>query len=139
MLIAEFCRQTGLSRDAVRLYVKLDLIRPTVGAHGDNRYRRFATTDIERALVIRTAQQLGFTLRQIVALNREYDAGALDMQRKLAVMQAQLKAVEAQAKRIRHLRKYVRAKIAWLESGECGAEPVLCGVRLTNPKSRRAL
>ncbi|MFC5525391.1 MerR family transcriptional regulator [Rhodanobacter ginsengisoli] len=132
MLIAEFCRQAGLTRDAVRLYVKLGLITPAVGAHGSNRYQRFAAADVERAALIRTAQQLGFTLKQIVSLNREYEAGAMDTGRKLAVMRNQLEAVEVQAGRIRAMRKYLRAKIAWLEGGERGAEPAFCGLRNTD-------
>ncbi len=127
MLIAEFCRQTSLSRDAVRLYVKLGLITPTVGAHGGNRYRQFGAPYVERAALIRAGQQLGFTLRQIVALNREYAAGAMDATRKLAVMREQLQAIEEKAGRIRMMRKYLRAKIAWLEGGERGAEPVFGG------------
>ena len=129
MLIAEFCRQAGLTRDAVRLYVKLGLITPAVGVNGSNRYQQFADTDVERASLIRTGQQLGFTLKQIVALNREYEAGAMDTGRKLAVMRSQLHAVEIQAERIRVMRKYLRAKVAWLESGEQGAEPAFCGLK----------
>ncbi|TAL87339.1 MAG: MerR family transcriptional regulator [Rhodanobacter sp.] len=127
MLIAEFCRRTTLSRDAVRLYVKLGLITPTVGAHGSNRYQQFGMPDVERAALIRAGQQLGFTLKQIVALNREYAAGAMDTARKLAVMRDQLQAVEEKAGRIRTMKKYLRAKVAWLEAGERGAEPVFGG------------
>lgn len=126
MLIAEFCRQAGLTRDAVRLYVKLGLLAPAVGAAGSNRYQQFCAADVERAALIRTAQQLGFTLKQIVALNREYTAGAMDRARKLAVMRGQLQAVEAKAERIDAMRQYLRAKIAWLEGGERGAEPPFC-------------
>ncbi len=124
MLIAEFCRQAALSRDAVRLYVKLGLLTPVVGAGGSNRYQQFGTPDIERAALIRAAQQLGFTLKQIVALDREYTAGAMDTARKLAVMRGQLQVIEEQAGRIRLMKKYLRAKIAWLENGERGVEPV---------------
>ncbi|MEO6800212.1 MAG: MerR family transcriptional regulator [Rhodanobacter sp.] len=90
MLIAEFCRQASLTRDAVRLYVKLGLITPGVGAHGSNRYQQFGSSDVERAALIRVGQQLGFTLKQIAALDREYAGGAMDATRKLAVMHAQL-------------------------------------------------
>lgn len=137
MLIAEFCRQAGLTRDAVRLYVKLGLLLPVVGAHGSNRYQQFCAADVERAALIRTAQQLGFTLKQIVALNREYTAGAMDRGRKLAVMRSQLQVVEEQAARIRAMQHYLHAKIAWLEGGERGAEPGFCGVGVVEDKSLR--
>jgi len=124
MLIAEFCRRADLTRDAVRLYVKLRLFTPNVGHSASNRYQQFSDADLDRAAVIRTAQQLGFTLKQIVAFNREYEAGAMDTERKLAIMRGQLEAVDMKAERIRALRKYLRAKIAWMEGGEHGAEPL---------------
>jgi len=124
MLIAEFCRRADLTRDAVRLYVKLGLFAPNVGNSASNRYQQFSEADLDRAAVIRTAQQLGFTLKQIVTFNQEYAAGGMDRARKLAIMRGQLEAIDLKAERIRAMRKYVRAKIAWLEAGERGAEPV---------------
>ncbi|MBB5357635.1 DNA-binding transcriptional MerR regulator [Rhodanobacter sp. ANJX3] len=129
MLIAEFCRRAELTRDAVRLYVKLGLFAPHVGHSASNRYQQFNEADLDRAAVIRTAQQLGFTLKQIVTFNREYEAGAMDRERKLAIMRDQLEAVDLKAERIRAMRKYLRAKIAWLEAGERGDEPVFCRMR----------
>ena len=64
MLIAEFAGMTGLTRDAVRFYVKHDLLRPRVASEG-NRYQHFDEADIERVILIQTAQSLGFTIRQI--------------------------------------------------------------------------
>ena len=129
MLIAEFCRRADLTRDAVRLYVKLGLFTPNVRHSASNRYQQFNDADLDRAAVIRTAQQLGFTLKQIVTFNREYAAGAMDVGRKLDIMRGQLQAVDVQAERIRAMRKYLRAKIAWLEGGEKGVEPVFCRSR----------
>jgi DNA-binding transcriptional MerR regulator len=149
MLIAEFRRRTGLTRDAVRLYVKLGLLRPAVDP--GNGYQRFDVADVERVGLIRTAQQLGFSLKQMVPLAREYEAGRLDVQRRLAVMRRQLEMIEAQAARIGAMRDYVRAKIAWMEAGEAGDEPafgvpdgcrvparltVLPGRRRAAPKSK---
>lgn len=137
MLIAEFCQQAGLTRDAVRLYVRLGLIRPVVD--GTNRYQQFSPGDVERAAVIRLAQKLGFTLKQIVTLNREYEAGGMDTGRKLAVMRQQLHAVEAQAAHVEAMRGYLRAKVAWLEGGEKGAEPAFCGIGLGAAKAPMTL
>jgi DNA-binding transcriptional MerR regulator len=121
MLTAEFCRKAGLTRDAVRLYVKLGLLRPQVDP--GNRYQRFGVEDLERAAMIRAAQQLGFSLKQLAPLAREYEAGRMDMRRRLAVMREQLALIDAQAARLAAMREYVRAKIAWMEAGEVGEGP----------------
>lgn len=121
MRIAEFRRRTGLTRDAVRLYVKMGLLKPAVDP--GNRYQQFDEADVERADMIRTARLLGFSLGQMVPLAREYEAGRLDARRRLGVMRRQLAMVEAQVARIHAMRDYVRAKIAWMEAGEAGPEP----------------
>ena len=122
MWMAEFCRRTGLTRDAVRFYERLGLLKPVID--GSNRYRCFADADVERIALVRTARQLGFSLRQIVPLSREFDAGTLDARRKLALMREQLAMLDAQAARLQAMRRYVRAKIAWIENGEPGRAPV---------------
>jgi MerR family transcriptional regulator, copper efflux regulator len=140
MLTADFCRRTGLTRDAVRLYVKLGLLLPAVDP--GNRYQRFGEEDLERAAMIRTAQQLGFSLRQLGVLAREYDAGKMDLSRRLAVMRQQLAMVEEQAGRIETMRGYLRAKIDWMEAGEVGEGPVFDGMRtacsVAAPQARTA-
>lgn len=121
MLIAEFRRRTGLTRDAVRLYVELGLLKPAVDP--GNGYQRFAEMDVERAGMIRVARELGFSLKQMVPLAREYEAGRLDVKQQLALMRRQLALIEAQAARVAAMRDYVRAKIAWLEGGARGDAP----------------
>lgn len=128
MLIAEFCRRAELTRDAVRLYVKLGLIIPGTGAGGGNRYQHFHDSDVDRVAMIKIGQQLGFTLKQIVSLSREYEAGGMDRARRLAVMQGQLAQVEEKAAQLGKLQHYLHAKIAWIEGGECGEEPAFGGL-----------
>ena len=130
MLIAEFCRRAELTRDAVRLYVKLGLIRPSTGAAGSNRYQHFQESDVDRVALIKVGQQLGFTLKQIVALNREYEAGGIDQARRLAVMQGQLAQVREKAAQLNLLQSYLQAKIAWIEAGEVGEEPSFAGLEV---------
>lgn len=135
MWMAEFCRRAGLTRDAVRFYVRLGLLNPSVD--GGNRYQCFEDADVERVALVRTAQQLGFTLRQIVALSREFDAGGLNARRKLALMREQLAMLDAQAARLRAMREYVRAKIAWIENGEQGRPPFYRAAGMRSQDSAR--
>lgn len=121
MWMAEFCRRAGLTRDAVRFYVRLGLLKPTI--HPGNRYQDFGEADVERVALIRTAQRVGFTLAQIVPLSREFDAGRLDKRRRLELMRGQLAMLDAQAIRLQAMRDHVRAKIAWMENGERGVAP----------------
>jgi MerR family transcriptional regulator, copper efflux regulator len=72
MLIAEFARATGLSRDTIRFYVKKGLLQSVIGT---NRCQDFDAEQVDRALLIREKQALGFTLGKISVLSKESSRG----------------------------------------------------------------
>ncbi len=142
MLIKEFCEATGLSRDAVRFYVKRGLLSPAIGACGaerasarrrnatsgrllppTNRYQVFDAAQVERASQIRVAQELGFTLAEISELASAYTSGRLTRTKKVAILRAHLDALDERARRLRVLRRFVADKLQWLEAGEVGPTP----------------
>jgi MerR family transcriptional regulator, copper efflux regulator len=122
MLIAEFARTTGLSRDTIRFYVKKRLLQPEIGRGGTNRYQYFDAEQVDRALLIREKQALGFTLREILALSDEFSRG-ISLRRQAEVMRERLAAVEQQAAKLARLRRYFVDKIAWLDGGASTTPP----------------
>ncbi|HEX8394151.1 MAG TPA: MerR family transcriptional regulator [Longimicrobium sp.] len=125
MLIQEFCRATGLGRDTVRFYVKRGLLTPAVGSSPGNRYRVFDEAQVERARLIRTAQRLGFTLRQIGALAAEYEHGGVSREGRARLLRQHLAQIDVLAEQMATLRAYLVSKIGWLEGGENGPPPGL--------------
>jgi len=124
MLISEFARRAAISPDTVRFYVRKGLIRPETGARGgSNPYQIFSEEHLDTARIIKLAQTLGFTLREIAVLGKEYAAAGLSRERRIAIMRTQLDRLDAKAAQIGAVRDYVRAKIAWMEKGEKGPEP----------------
>src|SRR5262245_43515391 len=91
MLISEFARATGLSRDTVRFYVRRGLLAPLAGNKGgSNPYQVFTNEHVQMARTIRMAQSLGFSLREIAALNVEYQAKRLTPSRGAEILSGQL-------------------------------------------------
>ncbi len=123
MFIAEFCDRAGLTKDTVRFYVRKGLLRPDVGTSGSNRYQTFGSEDVDRALFIRFAQQLGFTLREIVAMEAEFANLKMPIARQREIISERLDGVDRQLADLQKLRKYFRRKIAWLDSGAVGTPP----------------
>lgn len=123
MRIAEFCTATGLSRDTVRFYVKRGLLTPVINAL--NGYSDFDGAQVERALVIKTSQALGFTLKEIAALSAEWEAVGKDVQWQLKLMRERLAGLEVQAQKLHSLKGYFESKIRWLESGPDAPYPAL--------------
>jgi MerR family transcriptional regulator, copper efflux regulator len=124
MLISEFARITGLTRDTVRFYARLGLLQPqTNGKGGRHPYSVFTDKDIQAAEVIRISQSLGMTLKEISAFNEERRKGRLTSERRVEIMRAQLVSLEAKATELEVMISYVRAKIDYLKGGQRGPEP----------------
>jgi MerR family transcriptional regulator, copper efflux regulator len=124
MLISDFARVTGLTRDTVRFYARLGLLRPqTNGKGGRHPYSVFTEKDIQAVEGIRIAQSLGMSLKEIAALNEERRNGELSCERGIEVMSAQLARLEAKATELEMMISYVRAKIDWMTHGRQGRQP----------------
>jgi MerR family transcriptional regulator, copper efflux regulator len=124
MLISDFARVTGLTRDTVRFYARLGLLRPrTNGKGGRHPYSVFTDEDVRAAEVIRISQSLGMSLKEIAAFNQERREGHLTRERRVEIMSAQLVRLEAKATELETMISYVRAKIDWLRHGKQGRQP----------------
>jgi MerR family transcriptional regulator, copper efflux regulator len=135
MLIKQFCEATGLPRDTVRFYVKRGLLKPTIGSRSCNRYQHFDAAQVERAMLIRSAQGLGFTLRQIGELAKDYEQETLSAEDRVGVLRAQLVQITTRERDLREMRRYLEAKLLWLESGASGAQPTFDLARRSKPSA----
>jgi len=130
MLISEFARATGLTQDTVRFYVRCGLLTPgTNGKGGRNPYQIFTMEQVREARLIRMAQSLGLSLKEIAAIAREHRAGGLTPARSVEIMKMQLARLEEKAATLSVMADYLRAKVTWVENGQKGPEPELGGLR----------
>ena len=124
MLISDFARRAGITPDTVRFYVRLGLLRPEASAKGGERpYQVFSPEHLMAAKIIRTAQSLGMSLKEIAAISAERRAGNMTPDRSVAVLRTQLDRLAVKAAELVAMQAYLRAKIDWLEGGEQGAGP----------------
>lgn len=124
MLISEFARTTGLTTDTVRFYIRLGLIEPGTGTKGGgNPYQIFTADHVETARMIRMAQALGFSLKEIAALGKEHRSGKMTRERSLEIMIQQLAQLEEKFRHLDAMTRYLRAKIAWLRDDPGTPEP----------------
>jgi MerR family copper efflux transcriptional regulator len=124
MLISNFARRAGLTTDTVRYYVRLGLLRPeTDGKGGDHPYQVFTAEHLLAAKIIRTAQSLGMSLKEIAAVSAARRAGDMTPDRSIEVLRGQLGRLEVKAAELAAMQGYLNAKIAWLTGGEHGPPP----------------
>ncbi len=125
VLIKEFCQATGLPRDTVRFYVKQGLLTPEVGSRQSNRYQVFNAAQVERARMIKAAQRLGFSLREIASLGEAYEGAGVTREQRAALLRKHLAELEEQARLLHDVREFLTAKLDWVEGGEVATPPVL--------------
>ncbi|RNF27955.1 hypothetical protein NM04_25715 [Massilia aurea] len=137
MLISEFAAAAGLSRDTVRYYMHLGLLQPkTNGKGGSKPYHFFSSEDMQAVEVIRIGQALGWSLKDIAALDTERRENGIDGARAVEILREQLAQLEAKAADLARMTDYLRKKIDWLASGERGAQPGfgVCGCEVALPE-----
>ena len=124
MLISEFAKVTGLSADTVRFYIRRGLLDPETGSKGGrNPYQIFTDEHVRTARLIRMAQSLGMSLKEISAIGEEHRKGLITRERSIELMEMQLARLEAKKAELDAMGNYLRAKLAWLYAGEQGPEP----------------
>ena len=124
MMIAAFARESRLSIDAVRLYVRRGLLHPEVGTKGGSRpYQVFSALDLEKARIIRAGQALGLSLKEIGAFinKRAFDGEEDDVV--IAFLAEQRDRLIGRISELEKLVSFVDAKIAWLRNSSVGPSP----------------
>jgi MerR family copper efflux transcriptional regulator len=124
MMIAAFARESRLSVDAVRLYVRRGLLHPEIGMKGGSRpYQIFSALDLEKARIIRAGQALGLSLKEIGAFinKRAFDGEEDDVV--IAFLEEQRNRLTGRISELEKLVLFVDAKIAWLKDPSVGPSP----------------
>ncbi|HEX3917338.1 MAG TPA: MerR family transcriptional regulator [Caulobacteraceae bacterium] len=130
MLISEFAGRAGMTTDTVRYYVRLGLLRPETGAKGGgNPYQVFTMEHLLAARIIRTAQSLGLSLKEVADISTERRSRGMTTDRSVEILQAQLDRLEVKASEVIAMKTYLIAKIDWLKSGGKGTQPDFPEVR----------
>ncbi len=117
MMIAAFARESRLSVDAVRLYVRQGLLHPEIGAKGGSRpYQVFSALDVEKARIIRAGQALGLSLKEIGAFISKRAFDGEDDDAVIAFLAEQRDRLAGRISELEKLVSFIDAKIAWLRN-----------------------
>jgi len=124
MMIAAFARESRLSVDAVRLYVRRGLLHPEIGTKGGSRpYQIFSALDLDKARIIRAGQALGLPLKEIGAfISKRAFAGEED-DVVIAFLEEQRNRLTGRISELEKLVSFVNSKLAWLKDPSVGPSP----------------
>lgn len=109
MRIGQLAAATGVSTDTLRFYETLNLIASTRRGNG---YRVYDEATVEVVNYIRTAQRLGFTLREIAIEMPLLETGADQPQRLQQALREKIAVIDARAAELAGLRAELERRLA---------------------------
>ncbi len=96
MLIGEIATQSGFSKDTLRYYEKIGLIKLDKKLRGDNNYRFYDGTILDRLKTIKQLKNTGFTLNEIKSLLRKGELNMISCTTVGSIVQPKLEKIEQQ-------------------------------------------
>ena len=122
MQVGDIARESGKTVRAIHLYEELDLLRPAARSKG--RFRLYGNEALLRIRWISKLQDLGFSLTDIQAVAKDFDATAgagsasSAMTRMRELYRQKLDETRAQLERLRSLEHEIVASLDYLETCE---------------------
>jgi len=102
MLIGALAQAADISRDTIRFYEKLGLIR---GQRQANGYKQYAAADLELINFVKLAQELGFSLAEIHRILPILKGGALAPDMVQAFVEEKMAIIDQRISTLQSLRE----------------------------------
>lgn len=116
LLIGTLARQANTTKDTVRHYDQLGLLKSRKRQAGSRLYTEFHQECVERIELIKSAQAIGFTLTEIKKSLDDYYDGNLGINEQLDLTVQKLKQVKKQQANINLMVKMLTERIETLEA-----------------------
>jgi DNA-binding transcriptional MerR regulator len=117
MQIGELARRSGVSIDTIRFYERRGVL--PAPARRPSGYRTYTPATVERIILARTLQGLGFTLDEVSSALRAHDRGGATCQSERWRIEAALARIDQRLAELTALRTRVADTLAACEAGQC--------------------
>lgn len=115
LLIGALAKQANTTKDTIRHYNQLGLLKSRKRQAGSRLYTEFHPECIERIKLIKSAQAIGFTLTEIKNCLNDYYEGHLDLDKQIKVIEQKLAQVKEQQANTNLMVKLLTEQVATLE------------------------
>lgn len=112
MRIGELAEQTGMTRDAIRFYERIGLIRSERGPEGRHGYRRYDASTVRRLGLIKQAKALGFSLGEIQELLDAWANHSFRPEQKRAILVDKIGVVDRKIRELQALSSELKLALA---------------------------
>lgn len=117
MKIGEVAARAGVSIDTMRFYERRGVLPPPERTASG--YRTYDASTVDRLVLARRLQALGFTLDEVIDALRAHDEGGATCASERWRLDAVLARIDSQIKDLQDLRRAVRKVEARCDRGDC--------------------
>lgn len=118
MKIGILSQESGVSRDTVRLYEKLGLLRDISRPFEYNNYKDYGERNVGRIRTIKQLQGLGITLKECKYILEAIDKGEFDEESGKAFIQSRILAIDAKIKELEETKALLLGTFGQCSEGE---------------------
>lgn len=115
MLIGEVAEKTGFSRDTIRYYEKIGLIKVGKRSRRENNYKEYSEDTLERLRIIGRAKHLGFSLAEIGELMYFWLSKSLSKTERIALFQNRILMIDEKMEKLHEVKSYIEKRISEIE------------------------
>jgi len=112
MLIGIIAQESGFSRDTIRYYEKIGLLRLPKRARRQNNYKEYSPAILSRLRVIRELKNIGYTLGEIQQVIASYETGGLDCLAGKDQVLEKVRLIDAQMARLQRIKQQLLEAVA---------------------------
>lgn len=111
MRIGELSKHTGLSKDTIRFYEKRGLIAASSRQIGNRLYKEYGLETVERLMLIKQAQGLGFTLNEIKQVIDDWGRSEIPSDVRIQLVEHKLKQIDQKLHQLQQVRIHLADKL----------------------------
>lgn len=125
MRIGQLSQRSGFSRDTIRFYEKMGLIRLPDGDRNRFQFKDYPETVLKRLTAIRQIKDFGFTLQETLGLLILYEEGVLEQERGLRYVQKKIDKIDRQMREMANIRNKLQQVMDGGRTGCCPIDRIL--------------
>jgi DNA-binding transcriptional MerR regulator len=111
MLISRLAQLSGMSKDGIRHYEELGIIRSTRRQAGSRWYRDYDERELDMIEKARQAQQLGLSLKEIALLLKAMGDREVTHSETIAFLQERLTVIRGRMDELRRIEDFIVQKL----------------------------
>ena len=120
MRSGEIIKKTKITRDTLRYYNELGFLRPLVKENG---YKEYSDEDVWMIEFIRSAQNIGFSLKNIKELAEQMKSAECRHKSLIPFLSTKLEEVDTKIAALKKIQKHLRHLIEDFEKKDCSKHP----------------